>query len=154
MNGRQVQPPLGAEGGVPIASTITVVACDFLVVVTARFRTLYVFLLMEVGTRRIETHELGEELVGPYRYQVHLLHWLESNVYGVFLSDKRSIYIKAKRMDYLSDRSDFKAGQNYCAAQVWFSSTKRVGRLRTCRSAGSRIPVTAANSPTWVSANS
>src|SRR6516225_501941 len=31
----------------------SLVACDFLVVVTARFRTLYVFLLMEVGTRRI-----------------------------------------------------------------------------------------------------
>jgi len=31
----------------------SIVACDFLVVVTARFRTLYVFLLMEVGTRRI-----------------------------------------------------------------------------------------------------
>ena len=39
-----------------------------------------------------ETYELGEELVGFYRYQVHLLHWLESNVYGVFLSDKRSTY--------------------------------------------------------------
>jgi hypothetical protein len=31
----------------------SIVACDFLVVVTARFRTLYVFLVMEVGTRRI-----------------------------------------------------------------------------------------------------
>ncbi|HEY6384386.1 MAG TPA: integrase core domain-containing protein [Candidatus Acidoferrum sp.] len=31
----------------------SIVACDFLVVVTARFRTLYVVLLMEVGTRRI-----------------------------------------------------------------------------------------------------
>ena len=31
----------------------SIVACDFLVVVTARFRTLYEFLLMEVGTRRI-----------------------------------------------------------------------------------------------------
>ena len=31
----------------------SIIACDFLVVVTARFRTLYVFLLMEVGTRRI-----------------------------------------------------------------------------------------------------
>ena|SRR5271165_1062852 len=31
----------------------SIVACDFLVVVTARFRTLYVFILMEVGTRRI-----------------------------------------------------------------------------------------------------
>ena len=39
-----------------------------------------------------ETRELGEELVGPYRYQVHFLHWPESNNYGVFFSDKRSIY--------------------------------------------------------------
>jgi putative transposase len=31
----------------------SIAACDFLVVVTAWFQTLYVFLLMEVGTRRI-----------------------------------------------------------------------------------------------------
>ena len=31
----------------------SIVACDFFVVVTARFRILYVFLLMELGTRRI-----------------------------------------------------------------------------------------------------
>lgn len=31
----------------------SIVACDFLVVVTAQFRTLYVFFLMEVATRRI-----------------------------------------------------------------------------------------------------
>jgi len=29
------------------------VACDFFVVVTATFRTLYVFVIMELGTRRI-----------------------------------------------------------------------------------------------------
>ena len=29
------------------------VACDFLVAVTARFRVLFVFLAMEVGSRRI-----------------------------------------------------------------------------------------------------
>lgn len=34
-----------------------------------------------------ETHELGEELVASYLYQVHLYHWLESNDYGRFLSD-------------------------------------------------------------------
>ena len=34
-----------------------------------------------------ETHELGEELVGSYLYQVHLYHWLESNDYGRFISD-------------------------------------------------------------------
>jgi hypothetical protein len=34
-----------------------------------------------------ETHELGEEFVGSYLYQVHLYHWLEFHDYGRFLSD-------------------------------------------------------------------
>jgi ERCC4-type nuclease len=34
-----------------------------------------------------ETHELREELVASYLYQVHLYHWLESNDYGRSLSD-------------------------------------------------------------------
>jgi ERCC4-type nuclease len=34
-----------------------------------------------------ETHELGEELVASYLYQVHLYHWLETNDFGRFLID-------------------------------------------------------------------
>jgi ERCC4-type nuclease len=34
-----------------------------------------------------ETHELGEEIVASYLYQVHLYHWLESNDHGRFLND-------------------------------------------------------------------
>ncbi len=34
-----------------------------------------------------ETHELGEELVASYLYQVHLYSWLESNDYGRYLTD-------------------------------------------------------------------
>lgn len=34
-----------------------------------------------------ETHELGEELVASFLYQVHLYHWLESNGFGRFLAD-------------------------------------------------------------------
>ena len=34
-----------------------------------------------------ETHELGEELVASFLYQVHLYHWLESNGYGRLLAD-------------------------------------------------------------------
>ena len=49
-----------------------------------------------------ETHELGEELVGSSRYQVHLLHWLESNSYGVFLTDN-NLYIKYKQCIYESE---------------------------------------------------
>ena len=29
-----------------------------------------------------ETHELGEELLAAFLYQVHLYHWLEVNDYG------------------------------------------------------------------------
>ena len=32
-----------------------------------------------------ETHELGEELVASYLYQVHLYHWLVTHGYGRFL---------------------------------------------------------------------
>lgn len=58
------------------------VACDFFVVVTARFRVLYVFVLMELGTRRILHHNITahptaqwtlqqfrEALPGGHRYR-------------------------------------------------------------------------------------
>jgi ERCC4-type nuclease len=35
----------------------------------------------------IETHELGEEIVASYLYQIHLYAWLEANDYGLFLAD-------------------------------------------------------------------
>jgi len=35
----------------------------------------------------VETHELGEELIASYLYQVHLYHWLETNGYGRRLAD-------------------------------------------------------------------
>jgi len=35
----------------------------------------------------VETHELGEEIVASYLYQVFLYHWLETNDHGRFLVD-------------------------------------------------------------------
>ena len=35
----------------------------------------------------VETHELGEEIVASYLYQVHLYHWLETNGHGRRLTD-------------------------------------------------------------------
>jgi ERCC4-type nuclease len=35
----------------------------------------------------VDTHELGEEIVASFLYQVHLYHWLETNGYGRRLSD-------------------------------------------------------------------
>ena len=63
-----------------------IVACDFFVVVTASFRTLYVFVMMELGARRILHHnvtahptadwtmqQFREALPGdhPYRFVIH-----------------------------------------------------------------------------------
>jgi ERCC4-type nuclease len=35
----------------------------------------------------VETHEMGEEIVASYLYQVSLYHWLEANDYGRYLVD-------------------------------------------------------------------
>ena len=63
-----------------------IAACDFFVVVTATFRTLYVFVVMDLGTRRILHHnvtahptaewtaqQFREALPGgqPYRFLIH-----------------------------------------------------------------------------------
>ena len=62
-----------------------ILACDFFVTVTASFRVLYVFVVMEVGTRRIAqvnvtahptadwTLQFREVVTGekPYRFLVH-----------------------------------------------------------------------------------
>jgi len=34
-----------------------------------------------------ETHNLGEEIVASYLYQVHLYHWLETSEFGRLLID-------------------------------------------------------------------
>jgi ERCC4-type nuclease len=34
-----------------------------------------------------ETHEMAEEVVASYLYQVHLYHWLDANDFGRFLAD-------------------------------------------------------------------
>jgi hypothetical protein len=35
----------------------------------------------------VETHELGEEIVASYLYQVHLYHWLEANGHDRRIAD-------------------------------------------------------------------
>ena len=35
----------------------------------------------------VDTHELGEEIVTSYLYQIHLYHWLEANDHGRYLAD-------------------------------------------------------------------
>ena len=56
-----------------------VVTCDFLVVVTARFRILYVFLVMELGTRcivhcNVTTHPTAEWTLQQFREAIPCDH--------------------------------------------------------------------------------
>jgi transposase InsO family protein len=68
------------------------VACDFFVVVTARFRILYVFLLMEVGTRRIlhcnvTAHPTAEWTLQQFREAISCDH-----LYRFLIRDRDSIF--------------------------------------------------------------
>lgn len=70
----------------------SVVACDFMVVVTARFRTLYVFLLMEIGTRRIvhcnvTAHPTAEWTLQQFREAIPSDH-----SYRFLIRDRDSIF--------------------------------------------------------------
>jgi hypothetical protein len=68
------------------------VACDFLIVVTARFRALHVFLLMEIGTRRIvhcnlTAHPTAEWTVQQFREAIPSDH-----SYRFLVHDRDSIF--------------------------------------------------------------
>jgi transposase InsO family protein len=70
----------------------SIVACDFFVVVTARFRILYVFLLMEVGTRRIPhcnltVHPTAEWTLPQFREAIPTDH-----AYRFLVRDRDSIF--------------------------------------------------------------
>lgn len=70
----------------------SIVACDFLVVVTARFQALYVFLLMEIGTRRIvhcnlTAHPTAEWTVQQFREAIASDH-----SYRFLIRDRDSIF--------------------------------------------------------------
>jgi hypothetical protein len=51
-----------------------VVACDFFAVVTVTFRTLYVFVIMEVGTRRILHHNVAVPLANLIGLRIRTLN--------------------------------------------------------------------------------
>jgi putative transposase len=70
----------------------SIVACDFFVVVTARFRILYVFLLMDLGTRRIlhcnlTTHPTAEWTLQQFRDAIPTDH-----AYRFLIRDRDSIF--------------------------------------------------------------
>jgi hypothetical protein len=78
LNGRVLFLRTTAESGTPgdprpAVDRSAIVACDFFVVVTANFRILYVFVIMELGS--IPGRRKSSHLIEPSRFGVN---WLRS----------------------------------------------------------------------------
>src|SRR5262245_61256784 len=68
------------------------VACDFLVVVTATFRTLYVFVIMELGRRRILHHNVTAHPTAEWTAQQFREALPGSHAYRFVIHDRDSIF--------------------------------------------------------------
>jgi putative transposase len=69
-----------------------IVACDFFVAVTATFRVLYVFVVMEVGTRRIVHHNVTAHPTAEWTVQQFREALPGDHVYRYLIHDRDRIY--------------------------------------------------------------
>src|SRR5215471_11003942 len=73
------------------------VACDFFVVVTATFRNLYVFVLMEVGSRRILHHNVTAHPTAEWTLQQFREALPGDHAYRFVIHDRETIF--SQRLD-------------------------------------------------------
>ena len=71
-----------------------VVACDFFVVVTATFRTLYVWVIMELGSRRILHHNVTAHPTAEWTVQQFREALPGGHTYQFVIHDRDSIFCK------------------------------------------------------------
>jgi len=70
----------------------SVLACDFFVTVTARFKLLYVFVVMEVGSRRILHWNITEHPTAGWTSQQFRMIVSGESSHGFVVHDRDSIY--------------------------------------------------------------
>ncbi len=70
----------------------SLVACDFLVAVTARFRVLYVFVVMEVGSRRILHYNVTAHPTAGWTVQQFREAFPSDHKYRFLIHDRDSIF--------------------------------------------------------------
>ena len=71
-----------------------IVACDFFVVITATFRTLYVFVILELGTRRILHHNVTAHPTAEWTLQQFREALPDDHPYRFVIHDRDSIFSK------------------------------------------------------------
>ncbi len=69
-----------------------IVACDFFVVVTANFRTLYVFVILELGTRRILHHNVTDHPTAEWTLQQFREALPDDHPYRFVIHDRDSVF--------------------------------------------------------------
>jgi hypothetical protein len=67
-------------------------ACDFFVVMTASFRTLYVFVIMQLGTRRILHHNVTDHPTAEWTLQQFREALPDDHPYRFVIHDRDSIF--------------------------------------------------------------
>jgi hypothetical protein len=77
--------------------------CDFFVVVTATFRTLYVFVIMELGTRKILHHNLTAHPTAEWTLQQFREALPGGDAYRYLIHDRDSIFF-ARELDKQGNR--------------------------------------------------
>jgi hypothetical protein len=88
----------GPRDGVPRWSAFVrnhasaVLACDFFVVVTARFRVVYVFVVLEVGSRRIRHWNVTEHPTAEWTAQQFRMVMSGEEPHRFLIHDRDSIY--------------------------------------------------------------
>jgi transposase InsO family protein len=92
------------------------VACDFFIVVTASFRVLYVFVLLEVGTRRIAHFNVTAHPTATWTLQQFREVMMDEQSYRFVLHDRDRIYSceldsALKAMDLKILKTPFQAPQ-------------------------------------------
>jgi putative transposase len=71
-----------------------ILACDFFVVVTARFRILYVFVIMELGTRRLLHHNVTAHPTAEWTLQQFREALSDEPPYQFVIHDRDNIFSK------------------------------------------------------------
>jgi len=72
-----------------------ILACDFFVVITASFRILYIFVVLELGTRRILHHNVTAHPTAEWTLQQFRETLAGEHPYRFVIHDRDSIYSKA-----------------------------------------------------------
>jgi transposase InsO family protein len=101
---RQYMPSGGGSGTRPISQRWTtfvrnharaVLACDFLVAVTVRFRVLYVFVVLDVGTRRIVHWNVTEHPTAEWTQQQFRMVAPGDQPHRFLIHDRDSVFSPA-----------------------------------------------------------